>query len=131
MRSLRIRKCVTKILDPQDPFLHKWNKIFLVSCVMALCFDPVLFYTPLVDAHNLCLLIDKKLAITLCVVRSFIDVFYVFHIFLRFRTGFIAPHSRLVKDSKAIMKRYLQSYLMIDILSLLPLPQVYYMSKSF
>lgn len=130
MRSLR-RNCVTtKILDPQYPFLQKWNKIFLVSCVMALCLDPVLFYTPLVDTHNLCLSMDKKLTITVCVVRSLIDVFYVFHIFLGFRTGFIAPHSRLgggqlVKDSKAIMKRYLQSYFIIDVLSILPLPQVY------
>ncbi|KAK4403659.1 Cyclic nucleotide-gated ion channel 1 [Sesamum angolense] len=48
----------------------------------------------------------------------------------KFRTGFIAPSSRvfgrgvLVEDSWEIAKRYLSSYFIIDILAVLPLPQV-------
>lgn len=128
-----------KILDPECPNLGKWNKIVLVSCIIALWVDYMLFFVPWVDAQKLQFTMDRKVAYSFCGVRSLIDVFYVFHIFLRFRTGFIAPDplflgDRLVKDSKAITKRYLQSYFMIDILSILPLPQVYnnliYMSKS-
>ncbi|KAK1578322.1 hypothetical protein Q3G72_029351 [Acer saccharum] len=48
----------------------------------------------------------------------------------KFRTGFIAPFSRvfgrgvLVEDTWLIAKRYLLSYFLIDILAVLPLPQV-------
>ncbi|XWS48528.1 hypothetical protein CRYUN_Cryun13aG0085700 [Craigia yunnanensis] len=68
--------------------------------------------------------------ITASVLRSFTDIFYIIHIIFQFRTGFIAPSSRvfgrgvLVEDSWAIAKRYLQSYFLIDVLAVLPLPQV-------
>ncbi|KAL0340216.1 UNVERIFIED_CONTAM: putative cyclic nucleotide-gated ion channel 10 [Sesamum radiatum] len=64
-----------KVVDPQEPFLLVWNKMF-------------------------------------------------------FRTGFIVPSSRiygrgeLVEDLGEICRRYLSSYFIIDILSILPLPQV-------
>ncbi|KAK6141073.1 hypothetical protein DH2020_025185 [Rehmannia glutinosa] len=118
------------ILDPQEPFLERWNKIFVLSCVIAVSLDPLFFYIPVVDGKNLCLSLDENLEIIACVLRSFIDLFYVFHIFLQFRTGFIAPSSRvfgrgeLIEDPKAIAKRYLSSYFIIDVLSILPLPQV-------
>ncbi|KAH6767343.1 cyclic nucleotide gated channel 1 [Perilla frutescens var. hirtella] len=120
MKSLR------RSLDPEGPFVRKWNKICVICCLIAVCLDPLLFYIPFLDAEQLCLSLDKKLAITFCVLRSCIDLFYVFHIFLKF----IAPTCRvigaglLVMDSRAIMKRYLQSYFIMDILSILPLPQV-------
>ncbi|KHG25326.1 Cyclic nucleotide-gated ion channel 1 -like protein [Gossypium arboreum] len=67
---------------------------------------------------------------TACVLRSFTDIFYIIHIIFQFRTGFIAPSSRvfgrgvLVEDSQAIAKRYLRSYFLIDVLAVLPLPQL-------
>ncbi|GJV95959.1 hypothetical protein Tco_1547536 [Tanacetum coccineum] len=72
-----------KTLNPQGKFLQKWNKIFVLSCVIA------------------------------------------------FRTGFIAPSSRLfdrgvfVEDAWEIAKRYMSSYFLVDILAVLPLlPQI-------
>lgn len=65
-----------------------------------------------------------------CVFRTTDDLFYIYHILLQFRTGFIAPSSRvfgrgeLVDDPFTIARRYLSSYLIIDILAILPLPQV-------
>ncbi|KAK4415840.1 Cyclic nucleotide-gated ion channel 1 [Sesamum alatum] len=119
-----------KVLDPQGPFLQRWNKIFVISCLIAVSLDPLFFYTPVVDAKNFCLSLDENLEITACVLRSFIDIFYVFHVVLQFHTGFIAPSSRvfgrgeLIEDHRAIAKRYLSSYFIIDVLSILPLPQV-------
>ncbi|KAJ4950147.1 hypothetical protein NE237_026979 [Protea cynaroides] len=119
-----------KILDPQGPFLQRWNKIFVLSCVIAVSLDPLFFYIPVVDGDNYCLGLDKKLEITASVLRSFTDIFYILHIILQFRTGFIAPSSRvfgrgvLVEDPLAIAKHYLSSYFLIDILAVLPLPQV-------
>ncbi|KAF8380074.1 hypothetical protein HHK36_027544 [Tetracentron sinense] len=119
-----------KILDPQGSFLQKWNKIFVLSCVIAVSLDPLFFYIPVIDGKKKCLDLDRKLEITVSVLRSFTDIFYILHIIFQFRTGFIAPSSRvfgrgvLVEDSLAIARRYLSSYFLIDILAVLPLPQV-------
>ncbi|KAF4380450.1 hypothetical protein F8388_024743 [Cannabis sativa] len=119
-----------KILDPLGPFLQRWNKIFVLTCVIAISLDPLFFYIPVVDDARKCLDLDRKLEITASVLRSFTDIFYIIHIIFQFRTGFIAPSSRvfgrgvLVEDACAIAKRYLMSYFLIDILAVLPLPQV-------
>ncbi|KAL8142488.1 hypothetical protein V2J09_015520 [Rumex salicifolius] len=119
-----------KILDPQGPFLQKWNKIFVLSCVLAVSVDPLFFYIPVIEHGKNCLGLDRKLEITASVLRSFTDIFYILHIIFQFHTGFIAPSSRvfgrgvLVEDSWAIAKRYLSQYFWIDILAVLPLPQV-------
>lgn len=119
-----------KILDPQGPFLQRWNKIFVLACIVAVSLDPLFFYVPIIDDAKKCLGLDKKMEITASVLRSFTDIFYVIHIIFQFRTGFIAPSSRvfgrgvLVEDTKEIAKRYLSSHFIIDILAVLPLPQV-------
>uniref|UniRef100_A0A5B7B186 Putative cyclic nucleotide-gated ion channel 1-like isoform X1 n=1 Tax=Davidia involucrata TaxID=16924 RepID=A0A5B7B186_DAVIN len=119
-----------RILNPEEAFLQKWNKIFVLSCVISVSLDPLFFYIPVIDGKKKCLGLDKKLEIIACVLRSFIDIFYILHILFQFRTGFIAPTSRvfgrgeLIEDLHAIAKRYLSSYLIIDVLSVLPLPQV-------
>ncbi|KAL5796026.1 hypothetical protein ACOSQ2_000846 [Xanthoceras sorbifolium] len=119
-----------KILDPQGPFLQWWNKIFILSCVIAVSIDPLFFYIPVIDSTRKCLDLDRTLEITACVLRTFIDAFYILHIIFQFRTGFIAPTSRvfgrgvLVKDPLVIARRYLSSYFIVDILAILPLPQV-------
>ncbi|XP_052192580.1 cyclic nucleotide-gated ion channel 1-like isoform X2 [Diospyros lotus] len=85
----------TKILDPQGAFLQKWNKIFVLVCVIAVSLDPLFFYIPVIDGKRKCLSLDRPLEITACVLRSFTDIFYVLHIIFQFRTGFIAPSSRV------------------------------------
>lgn len=125
--NLKSRK---KVLDPQGPFLQKWNKIFVLSCVMAISVDPLFFYIPVVNDKETCIDLDDSLVITASVLRSFTDIFYVLHIIFQFRTAFIAPPSRvfgkgvLVGDSSAIALRYLKSHFLIDILAVIPLPQI-------
>ncbi|XP_016650022.1 PREDICTED: cyclic nucleotide-gated ion channel 1-like isoform X2 [Prunus mume] len=120
----------SRILDPQGPFLQKWNKIFVLACLIAVSLDPLFFYIPVIDDKNKCLGLDKKMKITASVLRSFTDIFYIVHIIFQFRTGFVAPSSRvfgrgvLVEDAWSIARRYLSSYFLIDILAVLPLPQV-------
>ncbi|KAF7826174.1 cyclic nucleotide-gated ion channel 1-like [Senna tora] len=120
----------SKILDPQGPLLQKWNKIFVITCVIAVAVDPLFFYIPVIDDSRTCLKLDGNLQIIASVLRTFFDLFYILRIIFQFRTGFIAPSSRvfgrgeLVNDRWEIMKRYIYSYFIIDILSILPLPQV-------
>ncbi|KAI7737884.1 hypothetical protein M8C21_032148 [Ambrosia artemisiifolia] len=119
-----------KILHPQGSFLQNWNKIFVVISIVAVSLDPLFFYIPVIDRHQICLGLDNNMKIISCLLRTLIDLFYVVHIIFEFHTGFIAPSSRvfgrgeLIDDSFAIAKRYLSSYFIIDLLSVLPLPQV-------
>ncbi|XP_072958950.1 cyclic nucleotide-gated ion channel 1-like [Typha angustifolia] len=127
LEELRTRR---KVLDPQGPFLQKWNKIFVISCVIAVSVDPLFLYIPVINGQDNCLYLDRKLEIIASILRSFTDIFYVLHIIFKFRTGFIAPPSRvfgrgvLVEDPSAIAKRYLSTYFLVDIFAVLPLPQV-------
>lgn len=119
-----------KVLDPQGPFLLKWNKIFVLSCIIAVSLDPLFFYIPVIDNTRKCLDSDTKLQIIACVLRSVIDLFYILHIIFQFRTGFIKPYSRvfgrgeLIEDLPSIAKRYLYSYFAVDVLAVLPIPQM-------
>ncbi|XP_022974666.1 cyclic nucleotide-gated ion channel 1-like [Cucurbita maxima] len=119
-----------KILDPQKSFLQQWNKIFVLSSVIAVAVDPIFFYVPVFDKDRQCLTMDQDLMTITCVLRSFIDLFYLLHMIFEFRTGFLPPSlpvfgsGELIEDPAAIAKRYLFSNFLIDILSILPLPQL-------
>lgn len=119
-----------KILDPQGSFLQKWNKIFVLISIIAVSLDPLFFYIPVIDSEEKCLGMDNNMKIISCVLRTVIDLIYILHIIFEFRTGFIAPPSRifgrgeLIEDSFKIAKRYFCSYFIVDVLAILPLPQV-------
>ncbi|KAJ7979605.1 putative Cyclic nucleotide-gated ion channel [Quillaja saponaria] len=119
-----------KIFDPQDKFLLFWNKLFVISCILAVSVDPLFFYLPVINDPLKCLGIDRKLAIIVTTLRTVIDAFYLIRMALQFRTAYIAPSSRvfgrgeLVIDPAQIAKRYLRHYFIIDFLSMLPLPQI-------
>ncbi|KAK8654482.1 hypothetical protein V6N13_128450 [Hibiscus sabdariffa] len=126
-KALGTRK---RILNPQGEFLQTWNKMFLLSCAVALAVDPLFFYIPVVDDSRKCLDLDSRLGIIASVLRTFVDAFYIIHIVFQFRTAFIAPPSRvfgrgeLIEDPLAIAKRYVRKNFFIDVLAILPLPQV-------
>ncbi|XP_066329971.1 cyclic nucleotide-gated ion channel 1-like isoform X3 [Miscanthus floridulus] len=125
------KKSKTRVLDPQGPFLQRWNKIFVISCLFAVFVDPLFLYIPVIDGGNNCLYLDKKLETAASILRFFTDIFYLLHMLFQFRTGFIAPSSRvfgrgvLVKDTFAIAKRYISTLFLVDFLAVLPLPQVF------
>lgn len=119
------------IINPQGSFLQNWNKIFLFASVIALAIDPLFFYIPIVDGERHCLNLHSNLEIAASLLRTFIDAFYIIHIVFQFRTAYVSPSSRvfgrgeLVDDPKAIAIKYISSYFIIDVLSILPLPQVH------
>ncbi|KAL6876340.1 hypothetical protein ACP4OV_012912 [Aristida adscensionis] len=123
------RKSTSRTLHPQGPFLQKWNKIFVISCIFAVSVDPLFLYIPVISDEKPCWYLDRKLEITASVLRFFTDIFYILHIIFQFQTGFIASSTAsgrgdLIEDRYKITKRYLSSYFFIDVFAVLPLPQV-------
>ncbi|XP_059644260.1 putative cyclic nucleotide-gated ion channel 9 [Cornus florida] len=118
-----------KIFDPQDKSLVLLNKLLVISCTLGVSVDPLFFYLPVFDDDSSCLGLHRSLAHIATTLRTIIDAFYIIRVVLQFRTAYIAPSSRvfgrgeLVIDPTQIAKRYLSRYFIIDILSVLPLPQ--------
>ncbi|KAK3427808.1 hypothetical protein EUGRSUZ_F03966 [Eucalyptus grandis] len=117
------------IFDPQDKSLQFWNKLFVMSCILAVSVDPLFFYLPVFNTSN-CLGIDKGLAALITTVRTILDVFYLIRMGFQFRTAYIAPSSRvfgrgeLVIDPAQIAMRYLKRYFIVDLLAVIPAPQI-------
>ncbi|KAL4616242.1 hypothetical protein ACB092_07G184800 [Castanea dentata] len=117
------------ILDPQGPVLNRWNKIFLLACLLSLFVDPLFFYLP-VAKEEACIENMESLEVAITIIRSMIDAFYVVQIFVRFRTAYVAPSSRvfgrgeLVIDPSKIASRYLRKDFWLDLVTALPLPQM-------
>jgi len=118
------------IFDPQDKLLFQMNWVFFSSCLFAVAVDPLFFFLPIINTPN-CIGIDKKLALTSTIIRTVIDFVYLIRVCLQFRTAYVAPSSRvfgtgeLVIDPMLIAKRYIKSYFAMDVVALLPLPQVH------
>ncbi|XP_042443689.1 cyclic nucleotide-gated ion channel 17-like [Zingiber officinale] len=121
-----------RIFDPGSTIVLKWNRIFLISCLLALFIDPLYFYLPKVetDSNTSCVKMDDNLSVSVTLLRSLADLFYILHIVIKFRTAYVAPSSRvfgrgeLVMDPKKIARRYLRSDFIIDLAAALPLPQI-------
>lgn len=73
---------------------------------------------------------DLNFGIIVTCFPTFADVFYLLHMVIKFRTGYVSPNSRvfgrgeLVMDPKMISRRYLKSDFFIDLMAALPLRQV-------
>ncbi|WCJ42095.1 cyclic nucleotide-gated channel 18 [Euphorbia peplus] len=119
-----------QILDPDSDIVTYWNYVFLITSIIALFIDPLFFFLPYANSDGACLSNDLDHAILITYFRSMADVFFVLHIFLKFRTAFVAPSSRvfgrgeLVMDAREISRRYLRSDFLIDFAAALPLPQI-------
>ncbi|KAL0453628.1 UNVERIFIED_CONTAM: Cyclic nucleotide-gated ion channel 17 [Sesamum latifolium] len=120
------------ILDPGSDIVLNWNRVFIVSCLLALFVDPLYFYLPSIGGSkgSWCVKTDFKLRIVVTFFRTIADLFYLLHVVIKFRTAYVAPSSRvfgrgeLVRDPKKIARRYIRSDFFIDLVATLPLPQI-------
>nr|AND01143.1 putative cyclic nucleotide gated channel 1 [Linum usitatissimum] len=118
----------------REKAIRRWNLVFLVLCGVALLVDPLFLYIPRIQKRRnqyYCIGFDTKLAAVATLVRSAVDALYLIRIHFHLRTAFVAPPStvsgavQVVVDSSAIARRYLYSlFFPVDLLSLLPFPQV-------
>ncbi|XXG58368.1 hypothetical protein AAC387_Pa04g0692 [Persea americana] len=122
-----------RILDPESELILQWNRVFFISCLVALFIDPLHFFLPsvwILGDSSLCMGTDLNLRIAVTILRTIVDMFYLLHMVIKFRTAYVAPSSRifgrgeLVTDPKKIAIRYLRSNFFIDLAAMLPLPQI-------
>ncbi|KAI5349931.1 hypothetical protein L3X38_002822 [Prunus dulcis] len=69
------KKWETKLLSAS-----LWNKIIVISCVIAVSLDPLFFYIPFIDKEKKCLGMDKKLRNVALILRSLTDITFLVHI---------------------------------------------------
>ncbi|AQK59402.1 Cyclic nucleotide-gated ion channel 1 [Zea mays] len=121
-----------RVLDPRGSFLQTWNKVFVISCLVSVSVDSLFLYAPAIDGDIGCLYLDDKLEKIACLLRSLTDALYLLRMAFQFSTAFAAPtppgafgRGVLVDDLLAIAKHYLSTYFLVDVLAILPLPQVF------
>lgn len=117
------------IVDKNPLFLHLWNEILVMLCVIATSLDPLFCYTLLVDESKRCVEFDKKLRTVVVIFRSITDFFYIFLIVCHFHFGYSSFYNENPDDADdgvcTRAWRFLFSYFTVDVLSVLPLPQVW------
>ncbi|TQD83644.1 hypothetical protein C1H46_030811 [Malus baccata] len=125
-----LRPYIPGVMNPHAKFVQRWNKFFVISCLISIFVDPLFFFLLSVEKENSCIVIDWPLTTTLVVFRSITDFIFLLHILLQFRLAYVAPESRvvgageLVDHPKKIALNYLQGYFLLDFFIVLPLPQI-------
>ncbi|KAL6290814.1 hypothetical protein ACE6H2_008324 [Prunus campanulata] len=143
-------KTITQHSAPK--YIQKWNFMFITSCVFAVLLDPLFLYIPILNDDIKCLKLDNNLKITALVLRSVTDLFYIANIIFqvcRFEncsplikqflpescsskliTSLIKSFRVLLPEvsnevpKPSITKEIWKSSIIVDILAILPLPQV-------
>lgn len=116
---------IKKPIEGNLLFLHLWNDVLVMLCVLATLLDPLFCYILVVDKEKNCIEFDNKLKVTVVVLRSLVDFGYILLIVFHFRIGYTAPNDANSGRLCTLARRYLLSYLTVDILAVLPLPQVW------
>ncbi|XP_070674964.1 uncharacterized protein [Malus domestica] len=133
--------CLWRTEDPDKSLDQEyWRKIFISSCLCALLVDPLFLYIPILKDDIKCLMLDPKLKIAVLLLRLVTDIFYLMDIIIRIyrsktysdlmvelnhrqnRRNFIFVLRSCVSTiAKTIWK---SNDILIDIVAILPLPQV-------
>lgn len=91
----------------------------------AVLLDPLFLYIPIVNEDMKCLSLDNKLKKAAIFLRSITDILYILNIVIQF---YIEPKA---KTFRVMWKAYWRSHIPIDILAILPIPQVLEASFSY
>ncbi|XP_058108465.1 probable cyclic nucleotide-gated ion channel 20, chloroplastic isoform X3 [Magnolia sinica] len=125
-----LKRSIPGIMNPHTKVVQQWNIFLVLSCLVAIFMDPLLFFLLSVQEENKCIQFNWSFANAIVVVRSFTDFIYLLHMLLQFRLAYFAPESRvvgvrdLVDHPKKISLHYLSGYFLLDIFVVLPLNQI-------
>ncbi|KAI3809962.1 hypothetical protein L1987_19567 [Smallanthus sonchifolius] len=122
-------------LDPRAPWVHEWNRVFLLVCVMGLFVDPLFFYTLSISESSMCVYIDGWLAVLVTALRCMTDALHVWNMWLHFKMN------RWWRSSTPLQLRFCtdkttartavprlmtvaKNHYLFDVFVILPIPQV-------
>ncbi|CAM6044249.1 unnamed protein product, partial [Sphagnum compactum] len=122
----RICKPFTQVLKPNSntKVLRLWNKLFVISCFIGIFLDPLFFLTVSISPDYKCVVFHNRWAIAFTVLRSVTDFIFLLHMLLKFRLAIVLNTGKVVVDSKAIALNYLRGWFALDVITVLPLPQI-------
>ncbi|KAK9714311.1 hypothetical protein RND81_06G085600 [Saponaria officinalis] len=118
------------VMNPHTKVVQKWNKFFVISCLVAIFVDPLFFFVLSVLEDSKCIVMDRTKSMMLVASRSITDFIYFIHILLQFRLAYVAPESRvvgsgdLVSHPTKIALHYFTGFFIIDFFAVLPVPQI-------
>eukprot|EP00250_Pteridium_aquilinum_P005153 c15291_g1_i1 orf=200-2506(+) len=116
------------VMNPHTKRVQQWNKFFLISCLIAVFVDPLFFYILSVDPVSQCIYFNLTFAKVITVMRSATDLVYFLHMLLQSRLAYLEPSSvgsgALIDNPRAIIKNYLTGWFTLDVIVVLPLPQI-------
>lgn len=82
-KTKKMQEVVQDILNPPEKLkTREWDVIFMISCAIAVFIDPLYCYIAVVDHNKTCYLWDQTLMWTFMGLRSAVDLFYIFNIFI-------------------------------------------------
>lgn len=122
--NCKVLSSIKAYIEGNMIILHLWNDLLVILCVMATILDPLFCYTLVVNEERNCIGFDKKLRVIVVVLRSLIDFGYMIMIIFHFHIGYTASYDAKSRRICSNARRYLLSYFTVDILTLLPIPQV-------
>ena len=99
-------------------FLRWYNEILVFCRAVAVSLDPLFFYVPVIKEDKKCVELNKVLWIIAIVSRSVADFIYLVHSVVKSK---ILNKSTPAKRRKSL---YFWSIFMLNILVILPIPQV-------
>ncbi|CAM6041502.1 unnamed protein product [Sphagnum compactum] len=122
----RICKLFTQVLKPNSntKVLRLWNKLFVISCFIGLFLDPLFFLTISISPDYKCVVFHNRWVIAFTVLRSVTDFIFLLHMLLQFRLAIVLNTGEVVVNSKAIALNYLRGWFALDVITVLPLPQI-------
>ncbi|XP_042010785.1 probable cyclic nucleotide-gated ion channel 20, chloroplastic isoform X1 [Salvia splendens] len=118
------------VINPHAKLVQWWKKFFVICCIVASFLDPFFFFLFFVNKDYNCVELIWPKTREFLILRTIIDCVYFMHILLQFRLAYVAPETRvagsgdLVDDPKMIAWNYFTTYFLVDLVVVLPLPQI-------
>lgn len=121
-----------EVLDPRNSTIRRYNKWFLLSCVLGAAVDPLFISVLSINKDLSCLYVQKGYAIGVTILRCMVDLVYIWHMWLQLKLAYVSKKSlflgqgELVWDARTVAIQYLRSLpqFWFDIFVILPIPQV-------
>ncbi|KAL2629489.1 hypothetical protein R1flu_014175 [Riccia fluitans] len=129
--TVTIIRAFGQVIDPRTREVQRWNRAFLITCLLAASIDPLFLYVLSVNMELACIYANQSFAVTVTIIRAFVDAMYLFHMYLQLRLAYVSKESLvlgtglLVWDARQVAKNYVCDTwaFTFDVFVVLPIPQ--------